>query len=73
VLLLIQSQIFQFPLIHFQKQNALIYYKLTVMTRNPNLNLSYIDNEEPQNIKSELDASLIGSSPDWWWTGKAPI
>ncbi|MEK8017439.1 MAG: hypothetical protein VSS75_011275 [Candidatus Parabeggiatoa sp.] len=43
------------------------------MTRNPNLNLSYIDNEYPQNIKSELDASLRGTRPDWWWTGKPPI
>ncbi len=32
------------------------------MTRNPNLNLSYIsDDNEPQNITSEVDASLRGT------------
>jgi 5-histidylcysteine sulfoxide synthase/putative 4-mercaptohistidine N1-methyltranferase len=42
------------------------------MTRNPNL--SYIsDDNEQQNIKSEVDASLRGARPDWWWTGKPPI
>lgn len=48
------------------------------MTRNPNLNLSYTNDEQNneawhQNIKGDVDASLRGPRPDWWWTGKAPI
>jgi len=43
-------------------------------TRNPNLNLSYIDEDASQHHpKSELDVSLTGPRPDWWWTGKPPI
>jgi 5-histidylcysteine sulfoxide synthase len=59
---------------HSIKTKTIFLYLKSIMTRNPNLNLSYLDDEVPQSqSNNELDASLRGPRPDWWWTGKPPI
>jgi hypothetical protein len=40
----------------------IFHFSFFIMTRNPNLNLSDIsDDNEPQNLTSEVDASLRGT------------